>query len=156
MANFLRIARRLPGYQHRRGQWAPFLYRERLDALLDHYLVCLSRQDLAFSLLGPVDDHFHATVARLVPIIPSFVCLLLLFLLHISTPMKKLIFWRMDHWVASHCTCVRRIRRGEGNRRSYWWWRAIEYLSEPSPCMSLMRLFVQFPQTTPIVGTWFV
>ena len=59
LANCLRIARRLPGYLHCRGQWASFFfYRKRLDALLDHYLARLSRQDHAFSLLGSLDDSF--------------------------------------------------------------------------------------------------
>ena len=75
LANCLRIAHRLPGYLHRRGQWVSFLYHERLDALLDHYLMCLSHQDHAFSPLGPTDDLFHAVVALRVPAIPSFVSL---------------------------------------------------------------------------------
>ena len=75
MANCLRIARRLPRYLHRRGRWASFLYYERLDALLDHYLAHLSRQDHAFSLLGPIDDRFHVAVAQCVAAIPSFVSL---------------------------------------------------------------------------------
>ena len=73
LANWLRIARRLSGYQHRRGRYASFLYCERLDASWDHYLVRLSCQDHAFAPFGPVDDRFHAVVARCVPAIPSFV-----------------------------------------------------------------------------------
>ena len=71
----LRISRRFPGYLHRQGQWASFLYRERLDALLDRYLAHLFCQDSAFSLLGPVDDRFHAAGAQRVPAIPSSVSL---------------------------------------------------------------------------------
>ena len=57
------------------GRWASFLYRERLDALLNRYLARLFRQDLIFSLLKPVDDRFHVAGAQRVPIIPSFVSL---------------------------------------------------------------------------------
>ena len=46
-----------------------------MDALLDHYLEHLSRQVHAFSLLGIVDDRFHATGAHHVLVIPSFVSL---------------------------------------------------------------------------------
>ena len=106
------------GYLHRQERWASFLYREQLDALFDHYLARLSRQVHTFSLLGTADDHFHAAGAQRVPVIPLFV-LLLMFLLHILTPMKKLIFRQFDHWVASHCTGVRRIRHREGNRWNY-------------------------------------
>ena len=75
LASCLRIARHLPGYLHRQGRWASFLYREQLDALLDSYLVCLFRRDHAFSLLGPANDRFHAAGAQLVPTILSFVSL---------------------------------------------------------------------------------
>ena len=63
LANFLRIARRLPGFLHHQRRWASFLYCERLDALLVHYLARLSCQDHAFPILGPIDDRFHAAVA---------------------------------------------------------------------------------------------
>ena len=59
LANCLRIACRLSWFLHHRGQWDSFLYCERRDALLDHYLARLSLQDNAFQLLRPVDDHFH-------------------------------------------------------------------------------------------------
>ena len=36
-------------------------------------MVLLSRQDHAFTPLGPVDDRFHVVGARRVPAIPSFV-----------------------------------------------------------------------------------
>ena len=75
LANCMKIARRIPGYLHRRGRWASFLYRKRLDALLDHYLVRLSRQDHAFSLLGTIDDRFHTAGAQRISVIPSFVSL---------------------------------------------------------------------------------
>ena len=70
LARCPRIACRLSGYLHRQGRWASFLYRELLDALLDRHLVSLFSQDRAFSLLGPVDNHFHAAGAQLVPVIP--------------------------------------------------------------------------------------
>ena len=63
LASCLRIPRRLTGYLHHPGRWASFIYRERLDALLDRYLASLFCQDRAFSLLGLVDDRFHATGA---------------------------------------------------------------------------------------------
>ena len=75
MASYLRIIRRLPGYLHHQGQWASFLYRKRLDALLNHYLARLFRQDRFFSLLGPVDDCFHAAGAQRVLVIPSSISL---------------------------------------------------------------------------------
>ena len=75
LANFPRIARPLLGYLHRRGRWDSFLYHERRDALLDHYLARLSRQDHAFSPLGPIDDRFYSTVARRVPSIPLVISL---------------------------------------------------------------------------------
>ena len=75
LASCLRIARHLLGYLHRQGRWASFLYRERLYALLDCYLVRLFRQDCAFPLLRPTDDHFHAAGAQRVPAIPSSVSL---------------------------------------------------------------------------------
>ena len=49
---------------------------------------------------------------------------LFLFLLHVLTLMKKLVFERLDHWVSSHCTYVREIKCGYGNRWSYKWRRA--------------------------------
>ena len=70
-----RIAHRLPGYLHRQGRWASFLYRERLDALLNRYLVRLFRQDHVFSLLEPANDHFHVVGAQRVPIILSSISL---------------------------------------------------------------------------------
>ena len=75
LASCLRIACRLSGYLHRQGRWAYFLYRELRDALFDCYLAHLFRQDGAFSLLGPVDDHFCAAGAQSIPAIPSFVSL---------------------------------------------------------------------------------
>ena len=75
LASFLRTARRLPGYLHHQGRWASFLYRERLDALLDRYLARLFRQDRAFSLLGTADNCFHVASAQHVPAIPSSVSL---------------------------------------------------------------------------------
>ena len=73
--NCLRIARCLSGYLHHRGRWASFLYRKRLDALLDPYLAHLSCQDHAFSLLRPIHYRFHAAIAWNVPAIPSFTSL---------------------------------------------------------------------------------
>ena len=73
--SFLRITRRLLGHLHCQGRQASFLYRERLDALLDRYLAHLFHQDCAFFLLGPIDDRFHTAGAQRVPTIPSFVSL---------------------------------------------------------------------------------
>ena len=63
LASCTSVARRLSGYLHHQGRWPSFLYRERLDALLDLYLACLFRQDRIFSLLEPADDRFHAAGA---------------------------------------------------------------------------------------------
>ena len=67
----LSTTRRLPGYLHCQGRWVPFPYRERLGALLDHYLARLFRQDHAFFLPGPANDRFHAADIQRNPIIPS-------------------------------------------------------------------------------------
>ena len=75
LASCLRIARRLSGYLHHQGRWASFLYRERLDALLDFYLARLFRQDHAFSLLGPINYCFHAASAQRILAIPSSISL---------------------------------------------------------------------------------
>ena len=71
LASCLRITCCLSGYLYCQERWAPFPYRERLDALLSHYLTCLFRQDRTFFLLGPVDDRFHAASAQCDPTIPS-------------------------------------------------------------------------------------
>ena len=75
LASCLRIARHLSGYLHRQGRWGSFLYRERLDVLLDRYLTRLFHQDRVFSLLEPAKYCFHAASAQRIPIIPSFVSL---------------------------------------------------------------------------------
>ena len=71
----LRITHRLPGYLHRQGRWASFIYRERSSALLVCYLERLFRQDCSFFPLEPTDNRFHATGAQCVPAIPSPVLL---------------------------------------------------------------------------------
>ena len=71
----LRTTHRLVRYLCRQGQWAFFLYCERLDGLLDRYLTCLFRQDRAFFLLKPADDRFHIASAQHIPTIPSLVSL---------------------------------------------------------------------------------
>ena len=83
-------------------------------------------------------------------------CLFLLLSLHVLTSMEELIFGRLDHRVVGHCNCVKRIRCGMGNRRSYWLRRATGKPLNPSSCTLSMRLFVRFPQMAPIVVTWIV
>ena len=69
----LRIARLLSENLHCQGRWISFLYRIRLDALLDRYFAGLFRQDLVFSLLELANDRFHAVGDQGVPVIPSSV-----------------------------------------------------------------------------------
>ena len=73
LASCLKITHHLPGYLHHQGQWASFLYREQLDALLDRYLGRLFHQDCAFFSTRPANDRFHAAGAQRVPQIPSSV-----------------------------------------------------------------------------------
>ena len=75
LASCLRTTHRLTGYLRCQGQWAFFLYREQLDALLDRYLMRLFIQDHAFFLLKPADDYFHIASAQRVPAIPSSISL---------------------------------------------------------------------------------
>ena len=58
-------------YLRCQGRWAPFLYYEQSSALLSCCLTSLFRQDRAFFLLGPKDDHFHAADVQRDPAIPS-------------------------------------------------------------------------------------
>ena len=117
MANCLRITRRQPRYLHRQGRWASFLYSGRLDALLYCYLARLFCQNRSFFFLG------SQTIIFMLQVLSAFLQflhlsrLLLLFLIHILMPMKKLIFRRLDHWVASHCICIKQIRYRNG---SHW------------------------------------
>ena len=65
-----RTTRRLLGYLHHQGRWAPFLYHERLGASLDCCFARFFRQDRAFFLPGPVNDRFHTVDVQRDPAIP--------------------------------------------------------------------------------------
>ena len=82
LASFLRITHHLPGYLHCPGRWAPFLYRERLGALLDHCLARLFLQDRVFFLPRPANDSFHVIDVQHDPAIPISVLLSP----HVSSP----------------------------------------------------------------------
>ena len=127
-----------------------------VGCFLTRSIALLLRQDCVFSLPSPKTIVFTLQVLIAILQFPHLPCLFLLLLLHILTLMKELVFGRLNHWIARHCNCVRRIRCGEGNHRSYWWRRVIRNMLEPSFCTSSMRLFVRFPQTVPIVVTWII
>ena len=124
LASCPRTNRRVLGYLHCPGLWSPLFYHERLGALLYCCLTRLFHQDRVFFLPRPQTIFFTLQMFIAILQFPYMSCLLLQFLLHVLKLVKKLIFGRLDHRVASHCTCVKRIRCGEGNHQCYWWRRA--------------------------------
>ena len=143
-------------YLHHQGQW--------LLSLVSHgqvlFLSCIWHVSLAksvsFLYLGPKTIVFTLQVLNTILQLLHLPYLFHLLLFHILTLMHELVLGRLNHRIARHCNCVRQIRRGEGNRQSYWWRRVVRKPSKLSSCTLLMRLFVRFPQTAPIVNTWFV
>ena len=119
-------------------------------------ILCVSfAKIVSFLYLGLETIVFKLQVLSLILQFPHLPCLFLP-LLHILTPMQELVLRRLNHRIARHCSCVRRIKCQEGNRRSYWCRRVIRKPLKPSSCTLSMRLFVRFPQMAPIVNTWFV
>ena len=115
--NCLRITRRQPEYLHCQGRWL-------LSFIAEDWMLCLivilyvSFVKIAhFFFLGSQTIIFTLQVLSAFLQFLHLSRLLLLFLIHILMPMKKLIFRRLDHWVASHCICIRQIRCRNG---SYW------------------------------------
>ena len=141
---------------HRQGQWASLPCYVQSSALLARYLAHLLHQDCVFSLPEPGTIVFKLHVLSAILQLLHLSCLFLMFIPHILMLMQELVFGRLNRRIAQHCNCVRRIRRAKGNRWSYWWRRAVRKPLEPRSYTLSMRLFVRFPQTTPIVGTWFV
>ena len=124
-------------WQAARGQlvvcWGIYIVRD--DGLLSFiasgrvpYLTVVLHISFAkitpFLYLGSQTIVFELQMFNVILQFPHLPCLLLMFLLHVLTPMKELIFGRLDHRVVGHCNCVRQSRFGKGNCRSYWRGRA--------------------------------
>ena len=121
LASCLRIARRPLGYLRCQVRWAPFPYYGRSGALLNYFFARLFAKIVPFFYLGQQKIVLTLQMFNAILQFPHLSCLLLLFLLHVLTSMKKLVFRGLDHQVVGHCSYVRRIRCEEGNLRSYWW-----------------------------------
>ena len=121
LASCLRITRHPLRYLCCQGRWALFLYCGQLGLCLAAIWHVFFAKIAHFFNLGSQTVVFPLQMFDAILQFPHPSCLLFLFLLHVLTPMKKLIFGRLNHRVSSHCTCVRRIRCRYGNHRSYWW-----------------------------------
>ena len=135
----LRTTCRLLGYLHfiRDNGLLSFITSDWVSCLTAILQVSFAKI-APFFYLGPQTIVFTLQMLNAILQFHHMSCLLLLFLLHVLTPTKELIFGRLDHQVACHRNCVRRIRCGKGNHRSYWWQRATGKLLEPSSYESSM------------------